>query len=231
MKPSANASSTAAATAAKTNANPTASSTLKKGSWKEIMARAAEVQKAGIVAPGTIVHKPKVAVKEKKEWQKKLAEERAAKERAEKMKSEKGAPPASGKVAAGSRAGKKEAPQKPEAPARVIVKAPSILDRIPGAKRPTASRPLGGASRRTPEGRPPSPKRTRREESYSSRYRYVEDYSDYSDESDMEATGFDILEEEEFSTRNAIKEDLEEQKKEEEHARRKALLKKRLAKG
>ncbi|TGZ83763.1 SPT2-domain-containing protein [Ascodesmis nigricans] len=57
-----------------------------------------------------------------------------------------------------------------------------------------------------------------------SRYRYAEDYDD--DESDMEATGMDLLEEEERSRRAAIKEDQMEAKRLEEEAKRKAALKK-----
>lgn len=60
------------------------------------------------------------------------------------------------------------------------------------------------------------------------RYRYAE--SDYESDSDMEAAGLDILEEEEKSRQRAIKEDMEQEKLEKQLAARKAALKKRVGK-
>ena len=60
------------------------------------------------------------------------------------------------------------------------------------------------------------------------RYRYAE--SDYESDSDMEAAGLDILEEEDRSRRNAIKEDAEQERLERELAIKKATMKKKLAK-
>jgi protein SPT2 len=60
------------------------------------------------------------------------------------------------------------------------------------------------------------------------RYRYAE--SDYESDSDMEAAGLDILEEEDRSRRNAIKEDAEQERLERELAIKKAAIKKKLAK-
>lgn len=59
-------------------------------------------------------------------------------------------------------------------------------------------------------------------------YRYAE--SDYESDSDMEAAGIDILEEEEYARRHAIKEDIEQERLEKEHAARKAATKKKLGK-
>jgi len=66
------------------------------------------------------------------------------------------------------------------------------------------------------------------EVNYTQRYRYAE--SDYESDSDMEAAGLDILEEEDRSRRNAIKEDAEQEKLERELAIKKAAMKKKLAK-
>ncbi|KAF3938417.1 hypothetical protein ABW19_dt0201173 [Dactylella cylindrospora] len=62
------------------------------------------------------------------------------------------------------------------------------------------------------------------------RYRYVEDDEDdyYSDSDDMEATGFDILEEEEFSRKTAVREDIEAERLERELAMKKAAKKKQV---
>lgn len=60
------------------------------------------------------------------------------------------------------------------------------------------------------------------------RYRYAE--SDDESDSDMEAAGLDILEEEEKSRQRAIKEDMEQEKLEKQLAARKAALKKRAGK-
>ncbi|KAA8896281.1 hypothetical protein FN846DRAFT_277763 [Sphaerosporella brunnea] len=63
---------------------------------------------------------------------------------------------------------------------------------------------------------------------YRQRYRYAE--SEDESDSDMEAAGLDILEEEERSRRNAIKEDIEQERLEKELAARKAAMKKKLGK-
>ena len=60
------------------------------------------------------------------------------------------------------------------------------------------------------------------------RYRYAESYDE--SDSDMEAAGLDILEEEEKSRQRAIKEDMEQEKLEKQLAARKAALKKRVGK-
>lgn len=201
-----------AASSGTSNAQPSSATELKKGSWKEIMARAAAAKDMKIPVAGTIVHKPKPqAEKQKKEWQKKLAEQRAA-------KADGKAPAAPEKAPANGKA----APIKGKAPIEPAKAGRRDLPlKSPALEKSKYSEP---APKRKLSERPPSPKRVKKE-SYS-RYRYAEDYSDYSDESDMEATGFDILAEEERSTRNAVKEDLEQEKLEAEMRARKAAMKK-----
>jgi protein SPT2 len=58
------------------------------------------------------------------------------------------------------------------------------------------------------------------------RYRYAE--SDYESDSDMEAAGLDILDEEEKSHRKAIREDLEQEKLEKQLAAKKAAMRKKI---
>ncbi|KAF8249095.1 hypothetical protein K440DRAFT_660459 [Wilcoxina mikolae CBS 423.85] len=60
---------------------------------------------------------------------------------------------------------------------------------------------------------------------YGKHYRYAE--SNYESDSDMEAAGLDILEEEEHSHRKAIREDMEQEKLEKQLAAKKAALKKK----
>lgn len=183
------------------------------------MARAEAAKAMGAPVAGTIVHKPKPkAETQKKEWQKKLAEQRAAKDGKTPTTSTVPAKPA-GKADLAVGKGKTAAPSKPAK--EVLPPYKSTIAKSSRNSEPPAKRKFSE--------RPPSPKRAKKG-SYSSKYVYAEDYSDYSDESDMEATGFDLLAEEERSTRLAIKEDLEQERLEARLAAQKAAMKKTPAK-
>lgn len=218
--------------AAKAPATPaSASGGPKKGSFAEIMARAAAAQKSGSSKPsvGTIQHKPteKLTLKEKKARQAREAEE---------LKQKK--PGAKGARSGSRPLSRSQSPSKSKAPAtsNLKPKKPPIDLGYKGTMRPSG--PSETARKGSTSGAGTGALKSKDKGRYAGYTSYSdeedddeedEEEDDYGSESDMEAGMDEVDEEEEFSLREARKEDIkakqeEERLKREKEHRKKALL-------
>ncbi|KAJ6257735.1 hypothetical protein Dda_7523 [Drechslerella dactyloides] len=211
-----------------------------KGSYAEIMERAKQIQ-ATAPQPAKIVHHRKV---EKKKISKPDKPDPATKKStAGPSRASISKPSASSgitKQPAAKPSARLPPAKKPEPPRPSESRAkpkPSVewsgTARPSAVAKPSSSKPTARPSERSRErerdereySRDRSWERERERSRYHSpvkRYRYVESDEDEYDSDDMEATGIDILEEEDFSREVGFREDLEAEKLEREIALKKA---------
>lgn len=223
----------------------------KKGSYQDLLNRAKALTTSQKAPVGAIVNKPKTPVdKPLKEWQKKFQEERAAKAGSGRTSKSPGTAPTGEKPAVKGVEKSGILPKKTGADTMGSLKrgAPGAVDRkvsVSGTSSSKAKasivepkpRPSVSIKERDRDRSPPkkSPRDDYPSKSKSSvydrpkprqqgRYIYKEDSTDYSD-SDMEATGMDIIEEEEISAKRARLEDLEQERLEKKLAAEKKARK------
>ncbi|RPA87770.1 hypothetical protein BJ508DRAFT_64197 [Ascobolus immersus RN42] len=229
----------------------TPTSSTGKLSYKELMMERSKQRGTTTVVglpPPSIVSLKKTFTKEKKGWQKEILEKREAKaaKAAPAGKSDKPGGASSstaGKVTFGSEKAKattiggkgkglaggkgKAEPPAPKQPPPKPLFGPDLLKKKKEDAAPPPKRTKVQSGREAPRMRE---REREREPVYYKRYVYAEDESDYdsADSSDMEAGGLDILEEEDLSTKIAVKEDLLEMKREEQLAAIKASKKNKM---